>query len=161
MRRNEKTVAADCRKNLFDFPADERNVVRGMLLRGGFIERVLEAGVLKDLEDSTLSDLAERMVMFTQQQGQFNAVSFSRSLEDQNLASIVAGWMKPRPEEDDLRPEVDGHLAIDHSLDSIRLGKLERRKEEIKQKMKKCPAGEEEYNLLAQEFWAIAKLLHK
>ncbi len=161
IRKQEKAVAVESRKNLFDFPADERNVVRGMLLREGFIERVLEAGVLKDLEDSVLSDLAERMVTFREQEGQFDAMSFSMSLEDHNLASIVAGWLKPRPEEDDLRPEVDGDLAIDESIDSIRLRKLERRKEEIKERMKKCPAGEEEYNLLAQEFWAIARRLHK
>ncbi|MBI5248079.1 MAG: DNA primase [Desulfomonile tiedjei] len=161
IRRPERVVATDHKKNLFDFPADERNVVRGMLLRDGFIERVLESGVLKDLEDSVLSDLAERMVSFRQQEGQFDPVAFSRSLEDHNLASIIAGWLKPRPEEDDLRPEVDGDLAIDHSVDSIRLRKLERRKDEIKERMKKCPAGEEEYNLLAQEFWAIARRLHK
>lgn len=160
-RKRESEVASQPKMKFFDFPADERNVVRGMLLREGFIERVLEAGILKDLQDPVLSDLAEKMIVFGDQKRGFDAASFARSLEDQSLASIVAGWMKPRPEEDDLRPEVDGDLALDHSLDSVRLRKLERRKEEIKERMKKCPAGEEEYNLLAQEFWAIARRLRK
>lgn len=160
-RKRESEVASQPKLKFFDFPADERNVVRGMLLREGFIERVLEAGILKDLQDPVLSDLAEKMIVFGDQKRGFDAASFARSLEDQSLASIIAGWMKPRPEEDDLRPEVDGDLALDHSLDSVRLRKLERRKEEIKERMKKCPAGEEEYNLLAQEFWAIARRLRK
>ncbi len=160
LRRQESGIATDSRKKLFDFPADERNVVRGMLLTEGFIERVLESGVLKDLEDSILVDLAERMVRFREEEGGFDAMPFSRSLEDQSLASIVAGWLKPRPEEDDLRPEMDGDLLIDHSLDSIRLRKLERRKEEILKRMEKCSASEE-YTLLAQEFMAIARRLHK
>jgi DNA primase len=160
LRRPESGIAADSRRKLFDFPADERNVVRGMLLTEGFIERVLESGVLKDLEDSILADLAERMVRFREEEGGFHPLPFSRSLEDQSLASIVAGWLKPKPEEDDLRPEMDGDLLIDHSLDSIRLRKLERRKEEILKRMEKCSAGEE-YTLLAQEFMAIARRLHK
>lgn len=160
LRRQESGIATDSRKKLFDFPADERNVVRGMLLTEGFIERVLESGVLKDLEDSILVDLAERMVRFREEEGGFDPMPFSRSLEDQSLASIVAGWLKPKPEEDDLRPEMDGDLLIDHSLDSIRLRKLERRKEEILKRMEKCSASEE-YTLLAQEFMAIARRLHK
>lgn len=159
-RRQESGIAADSRKKLFDFPADERNVVRGMLLREGFIERVLESGVLKDLEDSTLVDLAERMVRFREEEGGFDPRPFSRSLEDQSLASIVAGWLKPKPEEDDLRPEMDADLLIDHSLDSIRLRKLERRKEEILKRMEKCSEHEERVRL-NEEFMTIVRCLHK
>jgi len=158
---NRRKGAANERKSLFDFPADERNVVRGMLLQEGFIDRVLESGVLKDIEDPLLKDLAGRMVRFREEAGRCDPISFANSLEDQNLASVVAGWLKPRPEEDDLRPEVDGGTAIDHSLDSIRLRKIEKRKAQIKERMKHCPPGEEEYNVLARELLAIGRRLHK
>jgi DNA primase len=158
---NRRKGPASERKSLFDFPADERNVVRGMLLQEGFIDRVLESGVLKDIEDPLLKDLAGRMVRFKEEAGRCDPISFANSLEDQNLASVVAGWLKPRPEEDDLRPEVDGGRAIDHSLDSIRLRKIEKRKAQIKERMKHCPPGEEEYNVLARELLAIGRRLHK
>ena len=132
-----------------------------MLLQEGFIDRVLESGVLKDIEDPLLMDLAGRMVRFREEAGRCDPISFANSLEDQNLASVVAGWLKPRPEEDDLRPEVDGGTAIDHSLDSIRLRKIEKRKAQIKERMKHCPPGEEEYNVLARELLAIGRRLHK
>jgi DNA primase len=149
------------RRTLFDFPADERNVVRGILLREDFMDRVLESGALKDLEDPILKELAERMVNFRQEHGFFEPVAFARSVEDEKLASVLAGWLQPRPEEDDLRPEVDGDRAIDQSLDCIRLRKLEKRKVEIKERMKRCPPGEDEYNLLAQELLAIGRRLRK
>ena len=158
---NRRKGPANERKSLFDFPADERNVVRGMLLQEGFIDRVLESGVLKDIEDPLLMDLAGRMVRFREEAGRCDPISFANSLEDQNLASVVAGWLKPRPEEDDLRPEVDGGTAIDHSLDSIRLRKIDKRKAQIKERMKHCPPGEEEYNVLARELLAIGRRLHK
>ncbi len=159
--QNRRKPPAKPQKSLFDFPADERNVVRGMLLREGFVDRVLKSGVLKDIEDPLLKDLAERMVGFAEEAGKFDPTSFVGSLEDEDLASIVAGWLKPRAEEDDLRPEVDGGRVIDHSLDSIRLRKLETRKAEIKERMKQCPPGEEEYNVLARELLAIGRRLHK
>ncbi|MBI4965270.1 MAG: DNA primase [Desulfomonile tiedjei] len=152
---------SESKRSLFDFPADERNVVRGMLLRQGFIDRVTESGVLKDLEDNVLSALAHGMVRFREQMGGFEPVAFSTSLEDERLASVVAGWLRPKPEEDDLRPEVDGDLTIDHSLDRIRLKKLERRKAEIQERMNHCAPGEEEYNNLARELWTIGRRLHK
>ena len=40
----------------------ERNVVRGMLLRDGFIDTIIASGLIKDLEDPFLRSLAERMV---------------------------------------------------------------------------------------------------
>jgi DNA primase len=149
------------KRSLFDFPADERNVVRGILLRDDFMDRVLESGVLKDIEDPILKDLAERMVRFKEESGVFEATAFSSSLEDEKLASILAGWLQPKPEEDDLRPEVDGLRAMDQSLDSIRLRRLEKRKAEIKEGMKRCPPGEEEYNRLAEELLSIGRRLRK
>jgi DNA primase len=160
-RKQESGNTSRPMRKLFDFPADERNVVRGMLLRDGFIERILESGILKELTDPVLRDLAEKMVKFKGPAGTFDRVSFSQSLEDSDCASIVAGWLRPKPEEDDLRPEVDGDLTIDQSVDSMRLRKLELRKEEIKERMKNCPAGEEEYNILAQELWTLARRLRK
>lgn len=139
------------RRSLFDFPDDERNIVRGMLLRDGFIDRVVEMGVIKDLEDPVLSVLAEMMVGFREGSGSLEPMAFCSGLEDERLASIVAGWLKPRREEDDLQPGYDGDTTIDHSLDKLRRRKLERRKEEIKERMKRCEPCEEEYNNLARE----------
>jgi DNA primase len=158
-KRYQKTKTGST-KTLFDFPADERNVVRGMLLMEGVIERVVERGLAKRILDPTLAVLAERIIVFRQETGRFEASDFLNALEDEHLASIVAGWMKPRPEEDDLRPEVDGMLTVEESLDRIRLRSLEQRKAEIKDRMKKCIPGEEEYNLLAQELWSIGRRLH-
>lgn len=161
---NRKPVVgsqSESRRSLYDFPADERNVVRGMLLREGFLDRVVESGILKDFEDPVLSDLARSMVEFREEKGEFDSLSFSRSLEEDGLASLVAGWLKPRPEEDDLRPEVDGDIAMDHSLDRIRLRRLEKRKAEIAVKMNLCTSFGEEYDALTAEFKMIGQLLHK
>jgi hypothetical protein len=131
------------------------------LLLDGFIDQVAHSGVLKDLEDPVLSGLARRMIDFAGRTRKFNSCDFLNSIEDNDLSSIVAKWLKPRPEEDDLRPEVDGALTVHESLDYIRLRKLERRKVEIKERMKKCPPGEDEYNLLAQELLSIGRRLHR
>jgi len=153
-------TASHRRLSLFDFPTDERNVVRGMLLSDAFIERVLESGVLKDLENPVLSDLAHRMVSFRQEAGVFDALAFARSLDDENLAALVARSLSPRREENDITPEFDGDRTVDQSLDAIRLRKLEKRKEEIKQRMRQCVPGEEEYNSLARELVTIGRRLH-
>lgn len=160
-RRPVRESRGDARKSLYDFPADERNVVRGMLLREGFLDLVIESGVLSDLEDPVLGELARSMVEFRGENGEFDPLSFSRSLEEAGMASLVAGWLKPRPEEDDLRPEVDGYIAMDHSLDRIRLRRLEKRKDEITAKMNMCTPCGDEYNALAMELWAIGQRLHK
>lgn len=149
------------RKTLFDFPADERNIVRGMLLWEGIVDRVLEMGVLKDLEDPVLRSLAEKMVAARERFGLFDAYSFCSSLEDPDTASIVAGWLNPRREEDDLRAEVDGDLAIEESLNRLRKKKLAQRKAEIMERMKRCPPGEREYNDLATELVEVTRVLHK
>ena len=133
----------------------ESNIVRGMLLREGFIDTVLESGLIEGLEDSFLKSLAERMVEHRKQMGTFDAFSFCSSIEDQELAVIIAGWLQPRPEEDDLRPEVDGDRYIDESLDRLRRRRLERRKSEILEKVKKCAPGGEEHKRLDEEFRAI------
>lgn len=159
-KHHQKTQTSSTR-TLFDFPADERNVVRGMLLMEGVIERVMESGLVKRILDPTLAVLANRIIIFRQETGKFEPSDFLNSLEEERLASIVAAWIKPRPEEDDLRPEVDGMLTVEESLDRIRLRSLEQRKAEIKDRMKKCIPGEEEYNLLAQELWSIGRRLHR
>ncbi len=151
--------------SLFDFPADERNVVRGMLLRENFIDRVLEAGVIKDIDHPVLRKLAEMIAGFSRDRNGFDAMSFSDSLHDQGLAGLVAGWLHPKREEDDLRPEVepdvDGDLTLNQSLDSIRSRKLIRRKEEIQERMKLCPPEGPEFSSLCQELMAIGKRLGK
>jgi len=139
----------------------EKNVVRGMLLRDGFIGTVIESGLIKDLEDPFLRSLAERMVTFKKETGNFEPRSFCNSLDDHKFSSTVAGWLEPRPEDDDLRPEVDGDRVIEESLDRLKLRRLERRKVEIVDKMKECPPGDTEYNLLAQELLSIGRRLHK
>lgn len=164
-RRADTRSEPSAVRSLFDFPGDERNVVRGMLLREGFIDRVIEAGVLKDIEDPVLRKLADMMVGFTRDHGSFDAILFSDSLDDRDLASLLAGWMHPRREEDDLRPEVepdvDRDLTLDQSLDRIRWRKLIQRKEEIQERMKLCPPEGEEFSLLCRELRAIGKRLGK
>ncbi|MDQ7782717.1 MAG: DNA primase [Desulfomonilaceae bacterium] len=151
--------------SLFDLPADERNVVRGMLLREGFIDRVLEAGVIKDIDHAVLRTLAEMMAGFRRDHGVFDSMSFFDSLHDQDLAALVAGWLHPKREEDDLRPDVepdvDGDLTLDESMDRIRGRKLIRRKEEIQERMKRCPPEGEEFGSLCRELLAIGKRLGK
>ena len=146
---------------LFDFPADERNVVRGMLTQQGFIERIAETGVLREIENPSLSTLARAIVSFFNERGTFDSRQFSLSLEDSEMAALVASWLQPKPEEDDLRPEVDGAIAIDQSLDRLRLKKLLRRKSYIQERLGKCASGEEEYNNLARELLVIGRRLRR
>ncbi len=148
-------------RSLFDFPADERNVVRGMLLKPGFMEEVLESGVLKYINHPTLKELSALMLHFKDENGAFDAPAFAGSLSSEELASIVAGFLKPRPEEDDLRPEVDGDKVMYESLENLRLKRLENRKAEIQELMKKCTPCNDEYNELARELWAIGRRLRK
>lgn len=163
-RLGERRGATPAGRNLFDLPADERNVVRGMLLKEGFIDRVVESGVAKDLEDPILRPLAERMVAVWMETRSFEPSAFGRSLEDEQLAAMVAGWLHPRREDDDIRaivdPDVDGDALLSQSLDSIRLRKIRRRKAEILERMKKCAPDEAEYAELARELQAIGRVLH-
>ena len=163
-RRSESPKPAGTR-SLFDFPGDERNVVRGMLITEGFIDRVLEAGVLKDIEDPVLRKLAEMMAGFSRDHGSFDSSVFVNSLQDQDLASLVAGWLHPIREEDDLRPEVepdvDSERTLDQSLDRMRHRKLIRRKEEIQNRMQLCPPEGDEFSSLCSELMSIGKRLGK
>jgi len=146
---------------LYNFPADERNVVRGMILLEGVIDAIEAAGALKDIEDPVLAELAAKATAFHRQNGRFDSKAFLHSLEDERLSSIVASWMNPRPEEDDLRPELDGDTLVYESLDRMRRRKLERRKSEIKERMKKCIPGDDEYKQLATELRSLGRVLHK
>jgi DNA primase len=145
--------------SLFDYPADERNVVRGMLLRDGFIDRVRESGVIKDVQDPFLRRLAEEMLRFRTDRGTFEPESFCSSLQEEELAAAVAGWLRPSYEEDDLCPEVDGDQVMDECLEKLRLRKLERRKEEIQRRMRQPSLPEEEYLTLGQELIEIKRTL--
>lgn len=145
----------------FDFPAEERNVVRGMLIRDGFVDTVVETGVLWEIENPTLSKLAQTIIRFSEERGSFDSRHFALAIDDPEMAALVASWLQPRPEEDDLRPEVDGDITIDQSLERLRLKKLLRRKSEIQEKMRKCEAGEEEYNDLARELLGIGRRLQR
>ncbi len=148
-------------KTHFDFPSAERNVVKGMLLRDGFVDRVIERGVVKDLEDPVLRDLAHRMVRLRDEADKFDARSFCNSLEDETLAAVVAGWLQPRREQDDLRSDVDADLVLEDSLESIRLRNVHKRKAEILERMRKCLPGADEFVKLAQELQEIGRRLHK
>ena len=161
-RRSDVTGRIETRERpLYKFPADERNVVRGMILLEGVIEPISAAGVLKDIENPIMADLAGRVTAFYKQNGRFDAKAFLNSLDDQQLSSIVASWMNPTPEEDDLRPELQGETLVYESLDRMRIRKLEKRKSEIKERMKKCVPGDEEYKRLANELLSLGRVLHK
>ncbi len=145
--------------SLFEFPAHERNVVRGMLVREGFIERVLESGIMKDIEHPSLSEIGNMIIDFKRTHGYFDYQVFMTSLEDHEYTSLIASWLQPRPEEDDLRPEHDGELVMDQSLDAIRQKKLEKRKVEIIDRMRRCDPSTEEYGDLAQELLTLGRRL--
>ena len=159
--KNESEAPAKHGMSLFEFPAHERNVIRGMLMKEGFISRVVESGVIKDIEHPRLAQIARMVVDFSQTRGNFDCQDFVRSLEDQDQASLVASWLQPRPEEDDLRPEHDGDLVIDQSLDAIRQKKMEKRKIEIIDRMKKCDPSDSEYGDLAHELLTLGRRLKK
>jgi DNA primase len=148
-------------KSVFDFPAEECHVVRGMLLVDGGWDLVLGSGVLKDIEHPVLRTVAEKMVAYQQETGAFDPLGFCVSLQDSELASMVARWLQPHGDEDDLRPEVDALVVVSESVDAIRRRKLERRKTEIQDRMTRVPVGGDEYNLCAAELWEIAKILRK
>jgi len=143
--------------SLFDFPADERNVVRGMILSGGFIEKVKKAGVLSEIENATLSRLASSIIRFSEERGTFDSRSFCIALEESDLAAMVASWLQPTPEEDDLRAEVDGEITINESMERLRSKKILRRKSQVEEMLRKCEPGDQEYNDLARELLNIGR----
>jgi DNA primase len=155
-RKSEPT-----RGTWFSLPADERNVVRGMLMSESFFERVREAGAVKDIEHPLLKSMAEKMLAFREQHESWNATMFCASLADEELAATVAGWLHPRREEDDLREEVQGDIALEDSLRRIALRRLIRRKTEIQTLLGRLEPGADEYNRLAGELLAIGRSLRK
>jgi len=132
-----------------------------MLLLQGCKERVVETGVLKEIETPSLFRLAQAITRFSEERGSFDSRLFSLALEDSEMAALVASWLQPKPEEDDLRPEVDGAIAIDQSLERLRLKKLFRRKCDIQDRLGKCVPGDEEYNDLARELLVIGRRLRR
>ncbi len=150
------------KRSLYDLPADERNILRGMLLREGFIDQVYESGMVEELREPTLRGLAEKMIEFRRDAGSFDSFSFCKTLEDEEQAAMVAGWLQPRREEDDLGlegAEMEGDLVIDHSIRSIRLRRIRERMAEIKERISRCTPGEEEYNRLGQELFRLGRSL--
>ncbi len=143
--------------SLFDFPADERNVVRGMILSDGFIEKVKKAGVLSEIENDSLLRLTSSIMRFSEERGTFDCSSFCLALEDADLAALVASWLQPTPEEDDLRAEVDGEITINESMERLKSKKILRRKSEIEEMLKKCEPGDHKYNDLARELLNIGR----
>ena len=116
---------------------------------------------MREIENPSLSRLAQAIVGFFHEKGTFDSREFSMSLEDSDMAALVASYLQPKPEEDDLRPEVDGAIAIDQSLERLRLKKLLRRKSHIQERLGKCAPGEEEYNDLARELLVIGRRLRR
>ena len=149
-------------RSLYDLPADERNILRGMLLREGFIDQVYESGMVEELREPTLRRLAEKMIDFRRDTGSFDSFSFCKTLEDEEQAAMVAGWLQPRREDDDLGldgAEMEGDLVIDHSIRSIRLRRIRERMAEIKERISRCTPGEEEYNRLGEELFRLRRSL--
>lgn len=159
IRSRNKGQRIEKGRTLFDFPADERIIVRGMLLTDGFIDRVIESGVLKDLKDPVLVELARMMVDYKSDSGHFDANSFSNSVQDQDLAGTVAAWLHPKPAEDDIPCDEDGARLLEETLQRMRLRRLEKRRAEIQDRIRSC--GEEEYTDLLIEFNEINRRLHK
>jgi DNA primase len=161
LRREKPAGQSEPRKTLFDFPADERIVVRGMLQREGFLERVLETGLLKDLEDPLLRRLAEMIVSFRDKSEHFEAASFCNAIEDQSLASTVAGWLNPSREEDEIPDDEDGDLLLVQTLERMLLRRLEKRVAEIQERMQRCEPCDDEYNSLAVDLMDVTRKLHR
>jgi len=113
------------------------------------------------MEDPVLLGLGQMMIEFRRQQGHLDPVAFCHSLEDTKLASLVAAWLKPRPDEDDLRPEVDGERTIEQSLERIATRRITKRKAEIKERLKACSPDSMEFSELARELRVIGQRLHK
>ena len=128
-----------------------------MILSGGFIEKVKKAGVLSEIENATLSRLANSIIRFSEERGTFDSRSFCIALEESDLAALVASWLQPTPEEDDLRAEVDGEITINESMERLRSKKILRRKSQVEEMLRKCEPGDQEYNDLARELLNIGR----
>ncbi len=167
LKSRQSSQRNDSAKSLFDFDAAERNVVRGMLLRRGFMDKVAKIGAARYLEEPMLRLLAEKMLSFQDQSTALDPFAFSNSLEEENLASLVAGWLHPRKEENDLTG-VDAELLLEDSLKSLVMRGLQKRKIEIRERIAKFVPGsaeyvqrEEEYNRLVEELMQTEVSLRK
>ncbi len=148
------------RQSLFDLPADERNIVRGMLLKEGFIHRAMESGVLTRLGEPILREIAHRMIHYREQSGSLEAAAFCSSLEDERMASMVASWIRPRIEEDDLQDEQGGDIVLEETLARMRLRSLEERKSELEARIAGLGPNQDDPELF-QEYTALVRQLHK
>ncbi len=161
--KRERDQRPSRKRNIFEFPADEAHVVRGMLLFDGFVDEVVESGALKEIVEPVLKEMAELMVWYVRETGDFDAVSFCRAITDDGLASTAAGWLQPCREEDDLRDDprngIEGRKAASDALKRLKLRKYRRRLEEIKQRMSACREIGDEYNKLAEELLEINRRL--
>lgn len=148
-------------KTLFDFPIDERIVVRGMMIKEGFIDRVKESGLLKDIKTPVLKRIAEMAVDYQETEGHFSAPEFARSVEEGELASTIAALLNPRPREDDIPDGEDGERLLEDTLNRMSRRRLEQRKAEIQSRLAKCSSDDEEYRELALELTELSRTLHK
>ncbi len=155
--RNERKDVAP--QSLFDLPAEERNIVRGMLLKEGFIHRALESGVLNRFSVPILKEIARRMIAYREQTGSLDAAAFCSSIEDERIASMVAGWLNPRTEEDDLHDDGDGEILLEETLARMRQRSLEERKVELEARIAGLGQNEEDPELF-QEYTALVRKLH-
>jgi DNA primase len=158
--RKRDTGIARSKRTIFDFPTDERIIVRGMMIREGFLARVKESGLLKEINDPTLVSLARRIIDFYEQQGRFSASEFAGSVEEEKLASTVAAFLNPRPQENDIPDGEDGDRLLEDTLARMNRRRLERRKSEIQRQLRKCSMDDENYKELALELTELSRTLH-
>ncbi|MFC1834242.1 hypothetical protein ACFL2Q_05850, partial [Thermodesulfobacteriota bacterium] len=126
----------------------EEDLVRSMLLVGGYIDWVLECALVKDLENPVLRDLAEMMVSHKDRFGDMDPSAFHRALDDEELSSIV---------DDHFSPEYEGEQVAHQAGDFLLWRRLKKRREEIRERMKKCVPCDEEWNELAREYTSLAR----
>ncbi len=148
------------RQSLFDLPAEERNIVRGMLLKEGFIHRAMESGVLTRLREPILKEIAHRMIQYKEQIGSLDPAAFCSSIEDDRMASMVASWIRPRIEEDDLQDDRGGEILLEETLTKMLLRSLEDRKSELEARIAGLGPNQEDPELF-QEYTALVRQLHK
>jgi hypothetical protein len=133
-----------------------------MLLRPEYLDKVAKMGVVKYLEDPMLRLLADRMVSFHDRKMTLEPFAFLSSLEEESLTSLVAGWLHPRREENDLSGGEDGDVLLEDSLRSLVMRGLQKRKIEIQERMARCAPEDEEFSRLAEELrQTTMRLRHK
>jgi DNA primase len=157
---NRENGNARSKRTLFDFPTEERHIVRGMLIREGFVERVKESGALKEIQDPALKGLASRIMEFYEEEGRFSASELAGSVEEEQSASTLAALLNPRPEENDIPDGEDGDRLLEDTLERITRRRLERRRAEIKRKLRQA-SNDEQIKLLYPELNELSRQLEK